>query len=266
MPYRRFGFPTLPLRAAPTLALLAIAAAWTLTFAPVARAQTRTEPTTLASDRPGLGDAAHVMAPGAWQVELGGTIWAEETDEFLVGSSLVRFGFAPLEVRLFVPNFVALHQGEFLRLGDLGVGVKVPLGSETSAWRWAATGLITLPTGAESLTAHDPGGGASIIGQTGLGASATLAVNAGYGFVFNDLGGGTLSLLVTPTFDVPGQQGLSAFVGWAGYLREGDDAHYIEGGLAKLDGADRQWDVNAGYDPGAHVWFLGVGVAQRGRR
>ena len=49
-------------------------------------------------------------------------------------------------------------------------------------------------------------------------------------------------------------------------MRSGDDDIFVEWGLTRMQGADRQWDVNAGYDPGSHVWFLGIGLAQRGGR
>jgi hypothetical protein len=173
-------------------------------------------------------------------------------------------GLGDIELRVYVPDVVGLHAGEFLRLGDLGVGAKFPL-DLGGGWEWAGTGLITLPTGGRSLTADDPGGGASIIAERALSADVGMQFNAGYGFLFSDVGGGTLSFLATPTFAIPDRDGLSVYVGYAGYVRSGGDAHWLEVGLAKLDGPDRQWDVNAGYDPGGHVWFLGVGVAVRKR-
>ena len=227
-------------------------------------AQVREPAPTLSSDRPGLRDGPHVLAPGVWQAELGATIQAQFNDDFLVGNTLLRFGFTALELRVYVPDVVALHAGEFIRLGDLGVGAKFPL-DFGGGWRWAGTGVVTLPTGAHSLTADDPGGGGSLIAERSLSSTVSLAFNTGYGFLFNDVGGGTLSLLATPTFALPGYEGMSVYAGYAGYIRKGDDVHYLEGGLAKLAGPDRQWDVNAGYDPGAHVWFLGVGMALRRR-
>ena len=229
-----------------------------------ARGQTRVPSDVISSDRPGLGDAAHVLAPGVWQVELGGTIHSQGADDFLVGNSLLRVGLAKAELRLFLPDIVTLRRDEFLRLGDVGVGAKFPL-DLGGGWRWAGTGTLTVPTGAKSLSAKHPGAGASLIAERGLSSTVGLALNAGYGFLFDGPGDGTLSFLVTPSFGVPDHEGLSLFAGYALYVRPGDDAHYLEAGLAKLDGPDRQWDVNAGYDPAGHVWFLGVGVAGRRR-
>ncbi|HSG48336.1 MAG TPA: hypothetical protein VLA43_11020 [Longimicrobiales bacterium] len=242
---------------------------WILTGAVLAvpgqaQGQARLRSDVISSDRPGLGDGAHVLAPGVWQGEFGGTIQAQYDDDFLVGSSLLRIGFSALELRVYLPDAVSLHEGDFLRFGDLGVGAKFPL-DLGGGWRWAGTGLVTLPTGASALTADDPGGGGALIAGRSLSSSLSLTFNAGYGFLFNDLGGGTLSFVATPTLAVPGYEGLSVYAGYATYIREGDDAHYVEGGFARLSGPDRQWDVNAGYDPGAHVWFLGVGLAVRSR-
>ena len=230
-----------------------------------ASSQAREPAATLSSDRPGLGDGAHVLAPGVWQFELGGFVQSDVGDDYLVGRSLIRVGFSALEVRIFVPDLVALNQGNFLRLGDLALGVKVPLDFGTASWRWAATGSFTLPTGSQELSAGDPTGFLSLIGETSFSESVALALNAGYGSRFNDLGGGALSLVVTPTFAVPGQDGLSAYLGYAGLIREGDDLHIVEWGFAKVTGPDRQWDVNAGYDTGNHTWFLGAGLAVRRR-
>lgn len=247
------------------LAGLALTAA--LIALPVrARAQEREPSPTISSDRPGLGDAAYVLAPGEWQIELGGSIDGVPNDDYLVGSSLVRIGFRQIEMRVYVPDIVTLYRDQFLRLGDLGVGAKVPLRMGGEGWRWAAEGVLTLPSGSESLSAGDAAGYATMLAEADLGDGVVLALNAGYGSVFNDFGHGTLSLLVTPNFAIPGHDGLGAYVGYAGYLRQGEDTHYVEGGLYKLDGADRQWDVNAGYDPNGHVWFLGIGVAQRWRQ
>lgn len=226
--------------------------------------QTRPPSDVISSDRPGLGDGAHVLAPGVWQAELGATIHSQGADDFLVGNSLLRVGFSGAELRVFLPDAVLLHAGESLRLGDMGVGLKFPL-DFGGPWRWAGTGVLTLPTGARSLSADDPGAGASLIAERSLSSTVGLALNAGYGFLFDSPGDGTLSLLATPSFAVPHHEGLSLYAGYALYVRPGDDAHYLEAGLAKLDGPDRQWDVNAGYDPGGHVWFLGVGVAMRKR-
>ncbi len=228
-----------------------------------AAAQDREPPRPLSADRPGMGDKAGVLAPGVWQVEVGGTIEAQVNDEFLVGSALVRTGFAGVEMRLFLPSMLVRNQDQWLQLGDLGLGVKVPLDLGGAWWSWAAMGTLTLPTGSERVTADDAGGDAAFIGEVELTGDVTMAMNVGYGFLFGDLGGGAASLVVTPTFPFPGSGGLRAYAGYATRIRSGDDDQVIEWGLTRLGGPDRQWDLNAGYDPGSHNWFLGIGVAQR---
>lgn len=230
-----------------------------------ASSQAREPAASISPDRPGLGNVAHVLAPGVWQLELGGTVEADVGDDYLVGTSLLRFGFSALELRIFLPDVVSLHQGNFLRLGDLGLGVKIPMRLGAENWRWAATGSLTLPTGSESLSADGATGFVSVVGETSVTETVGFVMNIGAGAPFDDPGGGTLTLIATPVLAVPGHEGLAVYLGYAGFVREGDDDHIIEGGFAKLDGPDRQWDVNAGYDPGGHTWFLGAGVSLRRR-
>jgi hypothetical protein len=243
-----------------TLSLLALLAVLTLPSPAVGQAPTRP---TFSSDRPWLGDRASVMAGGLWQAELGGTIRAEGNDEFLVGGALVRTAFAGVEMRFTLPAAYVRHQGGFLQLGDIGVGVKAPLDLGGAWWQWAAMGTLTLPTGSEAVNASGAGADATFIGEVELEGDVTVALNAGYGFLFDDVAGGTVSFTATPMFPLPGSSGLRAYAGLASYVRSGDDDFFVEWGLTRMAGADRQWDLNAGYDPGSHTWFLGIGVADR---
>jgi len=231
-----------------------------------AQTQERAAPPRLPADRPGLGDGAVALGTGVWMAELGGTIQAVVNDEYLFSDALVRTGFAGVEMRLTVPSVHMRHGDEFLQLGDLGLGVKVPLDLGGAWWQWAALGTLTLPTGSEFVSAGDPALNATFIGQVELAADADLVLNTGWGFVFGDFGGGSWSLIATPTFPFPGREGVRFYVGYAGFIRSGHDDHIVEWGLTRMDGSDRQWDLNAGYDPGSHDWFLGVGVAARSAR
>jgi hypothetical protein len=229
-----------------------------------ASAQAAAPRSPLSADRPWLGDRTAILDQGVWQAELGATIRGEGNDEFLLGSALLRTGFAGVEARLVVPSGFVRHEGRFLQLGDLGVGVKVPLELGGAWWSWAATGALTIPTGAEMVTTGKAAGDAAFIGQVELAGDVSLAMNGGYGFLFDDVTGGTMSLVASPMFPFPGSSDLRAYVGLATYVRSGDDDLFVEWGLTRMEGADRQWDLNAGYDPGSHVWFLGIGLAQRG--
>jgi len=244
----------------PTSSLLALLALLTLPSYALGQAPTRPA---FSSDRPWLGDRASVLPGGLWQAELGSTIRAEGNDEFLVGSALVRTALAGVEMRFTLPGAYVRRQGAFLQLGDIGVGVKTPLDLGGAWWQWAAMGTLTLPTGSEQVNAPSAGGDAAFIGEVELAGDATLAMNAGYGFLFDDVVGGTVSFIATPMFPFPGSSDLRAYVGLATYVRSGDDDLFVEWGLTRMEGADRQWDLNAGYDPGSHTWFLGIGLAER---
>lgn len=223
------------------------------------------ERASLSSDRPGLGDGAHVMGSGVWQTELGGTIEANTNDEFLLGSALVRFGLSNLELRLFVPGvFIREGDDHFLQLGDLALGAKFPV-ALGGGFDWAVTSAITLPTGSDDVSARDPGLSGALVAERALSDQVSLAFNAGYSFLVEDALDGTLSFLVTPSFAVPGQEGLNAYLGYAAFMRPGDDAHIFEWGLAKSMSPDKQWDLNAGYDPDPGAWFLGAGMSIRHR-
>jgi hypothetical protein len=217
------------------------------------------------SDRPGFADQAAIMTPGLWQAELGGTFRGEGSDEFLLGSALLRTSLAGVEARFTFPTAFVRHEGGFLQLGDIGVGVKVPLDLSLGGawWKWAALGTMNLPTGSEAVNAPSAGAAAKLVGQVELEGDATVTLNAGYGFLFDHVGSGTVSFVATPEFPFPGRPGMRAYAGLASYVRSGDDDYFVEWGLTRMAGTDRQWDLNAGYDPGSHTWFLGIGVAER---
>lgn len=221
----------------------------------------------ISSDRPGLGDGSHVVASGVWQVEGGVQLSGNDgVDVVSIGQGLIRWGLGALELRFFPNSFVVLRGSGDDRSGiqDFGVGVKVPLRGEGD-WRWSLGATTTLPTGSDDFSAEDPTGAVTLIGETSLSDGVGVALNAGYAAFFDDVGDGTFSLLVTPSFSVPDVPGLSLYAGWAGYFGPDDDVHIVEGGLAKAVGEDGQWDINAGYDPDSGVWFLGFGASRRWR-
>jgi hypothetical protein len=248
----------------PTAVLLAAAPPFVAALlCPLAVSAQSDERPPFSADRPGFGARAAVIGEGVWQGELGATIRAETNDEFLVGSALLRTGLAGVELRLSVPSGLVRHEGGFLQFGDLGLGMKVPLELGGAWWSWAAQGMLTLPTGSDEASSGEAGGNATFIGQVELAGDMTLLLNAGYGFLFDDVAGGAASLVVTPSFPLPGSSRLRGYLGLGTWVRSGDDDFFVEWGLTRMDGPARQVDLNAGYDPGSHVWFLGVGVADR---
>jgi len=223
-------------------------------------------PFSLDSDRPGLGDGAHVLAPGVWQAEFGGQYMSGGAARFSVGQGLLRGGFTPFELRLYANSLVIEQNAGSSGFGfeDLGLGVKVPVGGP-GRWNWAVLGLVTLPTGGDDYSAHEVTGGATLIGQTNLTGSISLALNGGYSAPFNAVGDGRFAVIVTPGVVVPGVPEMSVYAGVASYLGHGDDANFFEAGLAYTRDADTQLDLNWGIDTDSRDWFLGVGWARRWR-
>ena len=229
-------------------------------------AQDREPAPSILSDRPGLGDGAHVLAPGVWQVELGGQYLGGGDDRFSLGQGLLRGGLGPFELRVYGNSLVIEQNPGSSEFGfeDLGVGIKVPMG-EPGGWKWAALGLVTLPTGDDDYSAREVTGGGSVLGETSLSGSVSLALNAGYFFPFNDVGDGSFAVILTPAFAIPGAPEWSGYAGVASYLGHGDDSNFTEAGLAYARDADTQFDLNWGIDTDSREWFLGVGWARRWR-
>jgi hypothetical protein len=220
----------------------------------------------LNSDRPGLGDGAHVMAPGVWQAELGGQLARDGIDQFSLGQGLVRRGFDAFELRFYANSLVIVDDpvDSSMDFEDLGLGVKVPFG-EPGKWNWAVLGLLTVPTGGDNATSGEWMGGATVIGETMLVGPLSFALNAGYVFPFNGVGDGTFAVIVTPGFPIPGVPGVNGYAGVASYLRPGDDANFVEAGLTYSRSADTQVDLNWGVDTDSRGWFLGLGWSRRWR-
>ena len=226
--------------------------------------QDREAAASILSDRPGLGDGAHVLAPGVWQVEMGGQLMASTPRRYSFGQGLIRGGFSPLELRIYANSFVVDGgDGSDLGVEDLGVGAKVPLSE--GRWRWSVLGLMTVPTGTDDFSARRVTGGGTLIGETSLTNAIGLALNAGYVAPLNGLGDGTFSVILTPGVSISAIPGLSAYAGVASYLGEGPDQNFLEAGVAYLSNADVQLDLNWGIETDSRDWFLGVGFARRWR-
>ena len=227
-------------------------------------AQSREPAPSILSDRPGLGDGSHVLASGVWQVELGGEYVGGGDARFNLGQGLVRGGFGPFELRIYANSLVIEQTDGSSDFGfqDLGIGAKVPLGGP-GGWNWAALGLVTFPVGDDDYSANEFTGGGSMLGETSLSESVSLALNAGFFFPFNDVGEGKFAVILTPAFAIPGAPALSGYAGVASYFGHGDDSNFIEAGLAYSRDADTQLDLNWGIDTDSTEWFLGIGWARR---
>ena len=222
----------------------------------------------IASDRPGLGDGANVLAQGVWQLEAGMSYdGGGPARLFSLGQGLVRVGLAGVELRLY-PNSLVFRRGDVPHdqgLQDVSAGVKLALSSEDAPVKTALVAGATLPTGGDAFTADEVTAWSTFVLERALSERVGLAVNAGYGAPLNAFGDGTLAVIVTPGFAVPAVEGLSAYAGYAGFFSDGADSHVLEAGLAYLADSDTQLDVNGGWDPDAGTWFLGMGLARRWR-
>lgn len=231
------------------------------------RAQERPPAPGILSDRPGLGDGAHVLGAGVWQLEVGAA-WAggSGADVFSLGQGLLRYGVGPFELRLHPNSFVVARGGDesVEGLEDMAIGLKVPLAAGEGA-QVSVVGAVTLPTGADAFTADQKTAWGTLVVETSLSERVGVAFNGGYAFPFDGVGDGRWSFLVTPGFAVPSVEGLGLYAGYAGFYGDGPDTHILEAGLARASGADLQWDVNAGVDVDTGEVFLGVGIARRWR-
>jgi len=224
------------------------------------------EAESIVSDRPGLGDGAHVIGRGVKQLEFGLDVSdAGPAKAFSIGQSLLRFGMGRWEARI-LPGSAVISDGES-GLVDPAIGAKVRLNDAESAVQWSGVASASLPLGSDGYTADDVGLGGTLIAEGALSEDVAVAVNVGYGFFADAAGDGTLSVLVTPGFAIPSVDGLGAYAGWAGFFGAGSDRHVAEAGLAYSPDLDTQLDINVGVDVGdqADGWFFGVGIARRWR-
>ena len=240
--------------------LLAVSLAVAFVVPGSLEAQERAPAESIRSDRPGLGDGTWVLGSGVWQAEVGGALQSSGEDQFLTGSGLLRLGLQGLELRASLPGVGVARGEEDLVVGDVAVGVKLPL-AEQDGWTTALLGGVSLPLDRGEGVPDDPVGSAALLAETALSDEAALGVNLGYAFPFDDVGQGTFAVIATPLVALGDD--VNAYAGWAGFFQSGDDTHIVEGGVAWLARPDLQWDVNAGFDPDTEAWFLGAGFATR---
>lgn len=237
-----------------------LAGLWLVVFATPISAQGIAE--AIVPDRPGLGDGAHVVGKGVAQLE-SGVDWAfgKGADVLTFGQALLRYGIGGIELR--VQPGSAVVQNENFGLTDAAIGAKIPL--VRGAARVSAVLSATVPTGAKVYSADESVGGATLVGEFTVTSTMGLAINAGYGFPFDDLGDGGYAIIVTPSLSFPSRPGLSVYGGYAGYFEHGEDTHIAEAGLAFAPEPDWQFDVNLGRNTENGRMFFGVGVAHRWR-
>ena len=124
----------------------------------------------------------------------------------------------------------------------------------------AALVETSLPTGADAFSADEATARGGLLADLGLAGSLSLSANAVLGTTL-DSGSESLALTLTPSVALGGRT--SVYGGWAGFLGEGSDAHYVEAGLAALIDDDTQIDLNTGAELGGDDVFVGLGLARR---
>ena len=234
-----------------------------LAFCCCAPGHTRDPAPALASDRPGLGDGAWVLAPGSLQLEVGGRLREFGGTRGGEGTALVRRGLAAVELRLYLPSPLTLEgddDGSDVQWGDLGLGVKLPAGS-AAGWDWSIVAAGTVPTGSASVTADALTGFATLVGETRLSDTVAFALNAGAAASAASSDSSSLSLIPTFTWSV--SDAVAFYGGYAGFYGPGDDEHWVEAGFATAVSRNLQWDFNSAYDTGSGDWFVGIGFSRR---
>lgn len=218
----------------------------------------------IASDRPGLADGAWVLAPGVWQIEIGGRLREFDATRGRETSALLRHGVGELELRVYLPSPVSTrvdnNSWSDAQWSDLGLGVKLPLGSAAD-WDWSVVAAATMPTGSSGVTADAVTGFATLVGETRLSDELAFSLNAGASASAESSEGSSLSLIPTLTLSLSDR--MSIYGGYAGFYGPGDDQHWLEAGVVTVAGRHFQWDINSAYDTQSGDWFFGLGFSRR---
>jgi len=250
-------------RSALALASVAVAA---LVGPAVAAGQERPVSPDLVSDRPGLGDGVHVVAPGVLHTELGVELADRgPATEVSLGQAVLRYGAGPLEVRAHLNSLVVRRNGsDDAGFQDLALGTKFGIVGDADA-SFRASGLATLglPTGSAAFGGDQAAAGLTALAEwSPAGSGIAVTGNAGITQPLED-GDPAWTFIVTPGGAVDSVEGLGVYGGWAGFFADGGDENWIEAGLTYLLDPETQLDVNGGWSPDAEDLFVGVGLARR---
>ena len=196
---------------------------------------------TIASDRPGIGSGATVVAHGTVQLETGFEVaHADATGQLTVGlgQAFLRLGVRGVELEVMSSYALTLDspppEVDESGLLDVTFGVKLPVGeSDGGGARLSLQALVTTPTGADAFSAGD--------------------------YVPADV----LSLIITPGVSLTDRFGIFGGVANAFDGAPDGHVHVMEGGATHLITPNAQLDVNGGWDVDRDDWFLGAGLAVR---
>ncbi len=232
-----------------------------------ARVATR-EP--IVTDRPDFTESASVVPSGLAQIESGATYERSGNDRALsLPESLLRKGMGGgWEIRLGIPSFVSERSGGESRrgFGDLYIGGKVEIGSESAAVRFALIPGAIIPYGDRELRADAWTPQLAVVWAANLAQgrslSGMLAVEA------PEESGKRKSLWRhTLSLGVPLNERSGLFFEHVLDFGHGSAAeHLAHAGWTHRPSPDRQWDVHIGMTLGraSTASFVGVGYAVRG--
>jgi hypothetical protein len=230
------------------------------------------------ADRPGYTDAPTALPAGGYQVEAGVT--DDHVDDVTyrsAGELLLRVGLgARTELRLFGNSIgtrsVAGAPAES-GLEDSKLGLKIALHTAPDSVHGLAPRLAlllatTVPTGAESRTAHKAQPEAKIAAAWTTSGPWSLYTNFGFGGVYDGTEWGThawtsaaLWYAVSPKVSLFGEGLATGRVSGSA-----TSSQYLDGGVTYLFGDHLQVDARYGHGVGSatsHEHFVGVGMAWR---
>jgi hypothetical protein len=238
-----------------------------------AYAQTESRPD-LVTDRPDFTESSEVVGRGLFQLEGGFSYEGDRgVRSVAVPGALLRLGVSPrVELRLGTDGFVSQRAGgiRVSGAGDMEVGAKIRLFDQAAAGvDIAILPALSLPTGSDSQSSGGADPSVKVTWARSLPRDFGLTGNLN---VASMTDGG--ARFTQQAFSL--SLGHPLLAGWGGFVetygfspmeRGGGAGLTLDGGLTRPVGANLQFDVEAGrgLTPEAPDWFVGFGVAIRGR-
>lgn len=221
---------------------------------------------TFSPDRPGLGTGTYVIPPKTTYLESGFEyLQGETTEEFSFGQVLFRHGLTQgLEMRVQLNSFVYQTQpfDDETGVPDPGVGFKFNIVNKPwSSFSLSGLGSVTIPAGYSTFSddKYHPSG--TLLANYQVSELWSVTSNLSYTFGPHNTSD-LWTVTLTPGFSIPDTQ-FSGYFGYAAFITEITNEHFLEAGATKLVNPALQLDVNTGIDLNSGNAFAGVGVALR---
>lgn len=225
------------------------------------------------SDRPGFANGSFITPQKMLGFESGFQFSSGNNfTQVDVGQLLLRQGInTNLELRLALNsisfrsvdqpgNISNLNQNGFQ---DISVGAKYNLiaGNEDKA-NVSILGQLNFPVGSDAFSSQKAIPTFSLLTDYGVSEKMAITGNLGYSFQ-NDFVDDVVTLILTPTFSVSEDGSVNVFLDYAGfYSGNGNNQHFLEGGITKKSNSGTQLDLNFGYDLESEFLFAGLGFAK----